>query len=104
MTVVGAMLPHVVDSDHDRWREHAACRDSDASLFFPAGSTGAAIEQIEAAKAVCATCPVRDDCLRFALETNQEDGVWGGRDEIERRRLRRGWREGHRPARRPVTV
>jgi len=38
------------------------------------------------------------------LETNQEDGVWGGRDEIERRRLRRGWREGHRPARRPVTV
>lgn len=98
------MWSHVVDSDHDRWREHAACRDSDASLFFPAGSTGAAIDQIEAAKAVCATCPVQDDCLRFALETNQEDGVWGGRDEIERRRLRRGWREGHRPARRPVTV
>lgn len=98
------MWPHVVDSDHDRWREHAACRNSDASLFFPSGSTGAAIEQIEAAKAVCAACPVQDDCLRFALETDQEDGVWGGRDEIERRRLRRVWREEHRPARRSVTV
>jgi len=65
----------VVDSDHDRWREHAACRSSDASLFFPSGSTGAAIEQIEAAKAVRAACPVPDDCLRFALETKQEDGL-----------------------------
>ena len=101
---MGAVWRPVVDSDHDRWREHAACRNSDANLFFPSGSTGAAVDQIEAAKAVCAACPVCDDCLRFALETNQEDGVWGGRDEIERRRLRRGWREGRRPARRSVTV
>jgi len=59
--VVGATWPRVVDSDHHRWREDAACRNSDASLFFPSGSTGAAIEQIEAAKAVCGACPVQDD-------------------------------------------
>ena len=41
------------------------------------GTTGPAIEQIEAAVAICQTCVVRDDCLQYALETNQESGVWG---------------------------
>lgn len=61
------------------------------ALFFPAGSTGVAIEEIQAAKAVCETCHVRDACLQYALETNQESGIWGGTAEDERRRLRRAW-------------
>jgi WhiB family redox-sensing transcriptional regulator len=73
------------------WRELAACRDSDPSLFFPIGTTGSAIEQIEAAKAICAQCPVQEECLNYALETNQEAGVWGGYAEDERRRLRKRW-------------
>jgi WhiB family redox-sensing transcriptional regulator len=80
------------DWDSDGWRTQAACRHTDANLFFPAGSTGAAVEQIDMAKAVCRTCPVQGACLRFAYETNQEAGVWGGEDEDERRRLRRSWR------------
>ena len=44
------------------------------------------------AKAVCAGCPVRKDCLEFALDTSQEYGIWGGYDEDERRPLRRQWR------------
>ena len=50
-----------------------------------------AVEQIEAAKAVCEECPVKERCLQFALETNQDSGIWGGTSEEERRRLRRAW-------------
>jgi WhiB family redox-sensing transcriptional regulator len=73
------------------WRELSACRDSDPTLFFPIGSTGPAIEQISAAKAICSECAVQDDCLQYALESNQEAGVWGGYAEDERRRLRKRW-------------
>ena len=78
--------------DNDGWRDQAACRHTDANLFFPAGSTGMAIDQIDAAKAVCRACPVQDACLRFAFVTNQEAGIWGGKDEDERRKLRKTWR------------
>lgn len=74
-----------------QWRELAACRDSDPNLFFPVGTTGPAIDQIEEAKAVCRACIVREDCLQFSLHTNQEAGVWGGFAEDERRRLRKRW-------------
>jgi WhiB family redox-sensing transcriptional regulator len=87
--------------DDEGWRHRAACRRTDADLFFPAGTTGDAFEQIEAAKAVCATCPVQAACLQFSLETNQEAGVWGGKDEDERRKLRQAWR-ARRPARSAV--
>ena len=73
------------------WRDRAACKDSHPELFFPIGSTGDALEEIDAAKAICRSCPVRKDCLAFAVETNQESGVWGGMSEDERRRLRRDW-------------
>jgi WhiB family redox-sensing transcriptional regulator len=73
------------------WRDDAACRDTDPDLFFPVGTTGLAVDQIASAKAVCATCPVRRECLEFALFTNQDSGVWGGTSEDERRKLRRAW-------------
>jgi WhiB family redox-sensing transcriptional regulator len=66
------------------WRQQAACRDADTAIFFPDSDTEAG-----PALAVCATCPVREACLEFALATNQADGVWGGATETERRRLRR---------------
>lgn len=83
----------VVEADHDDWRAQAACRSVDANLFFPSGSTASVVAKIQAAKAFCRSCPVQRACLEFALETNQEDGVWGGKDETERRRLRREWRQ-----------
>ena len=73
------------------WREHASCRYLRPELFFPAGTTGSAAEEIMGAKAVCAGCDVRDRCLLFAFETNQECGIWGGTTEDERRKLRRAW-------------
>ena len=91
-----------VDADDDGWRAQAACRHTDANLFFPTGGTGLALDQVQAAKEFCRCCPVQYACLQFALETNQEDGVWGGKDEAERRRLRREWRQLRMLAERPV--
>ena len=73
----------------DEWRRHAACRDTDPDLFFPVGTTGPAIEQIENAKAVCKQCDAQADCLEFALATNQDSGIWGGTSEDERRQMRK---------------
>jgi WhiB family redox-sensing transcriptional regulator len=79
------------------WRDHARCRFTSPDLFFPIGSADhLAVDMIRAAKAVCGGCEVRDACLQFALETNQESGIWGGTSEEERRRFRRSWQAGRR--------
>jgi WhiB family redox-sensing transcriptional regulator len=71
------------------WVHRARCKDEDPELFFPIGTTGPAATQIEQAKAICMQCPVRDQCLEWALATGQDAGVWGGMSEEERRALRR---------------
>ena len=71
------------------WRKHALCRDTDPDLFFPVGTTGQALIQIDRAKEVCCECPVKVRCLDFAIETNQDSGIWGGTSEEERRNIRR---------------
>jgi WhiB family transcriptional regulator, redox-sensing transcriptional regulator len=71
------------------WRHQAACRDVDPDIFFPVGTTGPALAQVEAAKAICETCLVTRDCLQWAIDTAQDSGVWGGTTEEERRTLRR---------------
>ena len=63
--------------------------DEDPELFFPIGNTGPALLQIEEAKGVCRRCPVVDTCLKWAIETGQDAGVWGGLSEDERRALKR---------------
>jgi WhiB family redox-sensing transcriptional regulator len=79
--------------DPDGWRERAACRNMDTAVFFPESD-----EETAVAKAVCAACPVRGACLDFALLTRQDDGVWGGLDENERRRVRRRRQDAARKA------
>ncbi|MFD3531374.1 WhiB family transcriptional regulator [Streptomyces sp. NPDC058664] len=72
------------------WRIKAVCREEeDPDLFFPVGSTGPASLQAQEAKTVCRRCPVRRQCLAWAMEERQDFGVWGGLDEAERRALRR---------------
>ncbi|MFB6863005.1 WhiB family transcriptional regulator [Streptomyces virginiae] len=71
------------------WRHEAACWWEDPDLFFPVGSGGPALLQIEEAKAVCHRCPVRETCLQWALEGGQDFGVCGGMSEEERRRTAR---------------
>lgn len=72
------------------WYEEAACASYPAEVFFPPDDGPLAAN---AAKAICEACPVREECLAFALETAQAEGVWGGADAGERRRLRRRLRD-----------
>jgi WhiB family redox-sensing transcriptional regulator len=76
----------VVQPDRYSWHEDAACRMTDASLFFPVAD-----EDSWRAKLVCRRCLVREDCLAFSLENHERYGVWGGMGEHERAELfRRG--------------
>ena len=70
------------------WRDRAACIGENPELFFPDGNTGSALRQIEEAKAVCLRCQVSEICLRWALDSGQDAGVWGGMSEDERRALK----------------
>jgi WhiB family redox-sensing transcriptional regulator len=71
------------------WHDRAACLSVDPELFFPIGSTGPALLQVEDAKAVCRGCEVIETCLSWAVESGQDAGVWGGLSEDERRALKR---------------
>ena len=70
--------------DELSWQDYANCRGADADLFFP--ERGASTRK---AKAICAACEVRSDCLDFALRVGEKFGIWGGMSERERRRVRR---------------
>lgn len=85
------------DGPHPRdWRPDAACQGHDVETFFPLGTTGPALEQAEQAKAICACCKVRPECLEWALATHQDAGIWGGLTEEQRRTLRRSRQHGSR--------
>lgn len=75
------------------FREFALCRDVDPELFFPVAVPGSPAYdgQVARAKAVCADCPVRAECLAFALDAI-DDGVAGGLDAAERAALKRARR------------
>jgi len=88
----------------EEWRELGSCRKLDTGMFFPIGQTGEAEIKIARAKNVCVPCPVRQQCLEFAITTNQEYGVWGGHSEEERRVVRRQWRARQRAARKATVA
>jgi WhiB family transcriptional regulator, redox-sensing transcriptional regulator len=75
-------------ADYGSWWDLAACQRVDPELFFPVSQVGPAQLQEARAKAVCAGCAVRENCLDYAMETHQVHGVWGGLGENERRKLR----------------
>lgn len=81
-------LPTPVSEVWD-WQLHGACRGADTLLFFhPDGERGSARRRRQvAAKAVCARCPVLDECRRHALQVHEPYGVWGGMSEEERSRV-----------------
>ena len=71
------------------WRAAGACASTDPDLFFPISMTGKAAEQIARARRVCAGCRVRRECLDFALDAGETEGIWGGTTPDERIRARR---------------
>jgi WhiB family transcriptional regulator, redox-sensing transcriptional regulator len=81
------------------WRDRGACVGEDPDLFFPIGDGRLAATQTAAAKAICHRCPVLRPCLDWALTAGPE-GVWGGLDDSERKRIERATR-GPQPVGRP---
>ena len=67
---------------NQQWRSKAACQGLDPDIFYPLDE-----ENTDEAKAVCATCTVRESCLEHALGYREKEGVWGGASERERRRI-----------------
>lgn len=63
----------------------ALCGQTDPEMFFPDNSNG---YYAAAAKAICKQCPVQKECLAWALENDEEFGVWGGLTAIERKNLK----------------
>jgi WhiB family redox-sensing transcriptional regulator len=75
----------VEESADEKWQDRALCAQTDPEAFFPekGGST-------REAKKICQRCPVRSECLEYALAHDERFGIWGGLSERERRRLKRG--------------
>jgi hypothetical protein len=69
--------------ERPEWHQRAACADVHTDVFFPTRG-----QDTRPAKAICATCSVRDECLEWALDNVDQHGVWGGKSERERRGMR----------------
>lgn len=72
----------------DSWRDQAACRDKPKNTFFPVNNSPDYARDLRAARRVCASCPVAEQCLRYALEQDIDHGVWGGLSVRQRREIR----------------
>ncbi|QBI19448.1 WhiB family transcriptional regulator [Egibacter rhizosphaerae] len=82
--------PDLAQATERDWQDYAACREVDADVFFPpvdVEPTADRLAREAAAKEVCAGCPVRLECLHWALSVGEPHGVWGGHTESERRQL-----------------
>ncbi|WP_305086453.1 WhiB family transcriptional regulator [Rhodococcus tibetensis] len=103
MLPVGPSSPppaeEITHGDRD-WREDAACRGIESSVFFsPDGERGHARDRREArARRICQDCPVLRRCRDHALAAGESYGIWGGMTETDRRRHAHRLRRGeHRP-------
>jgi WhiB family redox-sensing transcriptional regulator len=80
----GFELAYTGEDEELSWQEQALCAQTDPEAFFPekGGST-------RDAKKICMSCPVRGECLEYALAHDERFGIWGGLSERERRRLKK---------------
>lgn len=71
-------------ADDSYWKSFGLCYDvGDPNIWFPARG-----QDFKTAKAICAQCPVRAACLDYALKHRIRHGIWGGKSERERRKIR----------------
>jgi WhiB family redox-sensing transcriptional regulator len=64
--------------------DHARCVEVDPELFFPEVDS---VWRAQAAKNICDKCPVKKECLDYALSNRFRDGIWGGLSPTQRNRL-----------------
>ncbi len=73
-----------------QWMASGNCAEQPPSQFFPSDGVG-----VDAARRICVDCPVKSECLEYALDHRIDHGVWGGTSERERRRIHKA-RSGRR--------
>lgn len=84
--------------DHS-WRDRAACHNADVNLFFPPRDKALYRVVADQAKEFCfgkdgeSPCPVRAQCLWYAVDSDEVHGIWGGMSHRERNALVRKWRK-----------
>lgn len=79
-----------MEPQEGNWRTQAACMNADPELFFPTGEKSPVDrEQIKKAKEYCGRCLAKYACLEYALENNEDFGVWGGTTAGERKSIKR---------------
>ncbi|HET7406945.1 MAG TPA: WhiB family transcriptional regulator [Mycobacteriales bacterium] len=79
-------------TDDTTWRAQAACHGENAVYFFPPSHFERKPEKDWRegnARAICRSCPVQQQCLDHSIETEESHGIWGGLNELERKRLLR---------------
>lgn len=81
----GPLLRLFRDAEEDlSWQDRGLCGQIDPELWFP--EKGGSVRE---AKRICRGCPVKDECLEYALENDERFGIWGGLSERERRHIKR---------------
>jgi WhiB family redox-sensing transcriptional regulator len=77
----------------DSWQVRAACRGPHTDVFYPPPQFERKVDKLRreaVAKAICLACPVRQECLDYAISIREPHGIWGGLNEAERRPM---WEE-----------
>jgi len=75
---------------NESWQLKAVCRGPQSTIFFPPTYAERKEERLrreDQAKAICATCTVRSECLDYAMRIREPHGIWGGLNEMERKQL-----------------
>lgn len=87
----GTVMPTPMDANRSaKWMDRGSCRNFPPAVFFPQDGAG-----VDRARAICAHCPVKNDCLEYALSNHIDHGVWGGCSERERRHIAKRRRLEH---------
>jgi WhiB family redox-sensing transcriptional regulator len=85
LVLLGKVSPAVTTARLGPWSQQALCAQTSSEIFFPAPD-----DPGTEAKKICRRCPVRAECLTFAISNDERFGIWGGLDPDERRNLLRG--------------
>jgi WhiB family redox-sensing transcriptional regulator len=85
---MGAVEPAMLNVDAPSWMERADCQNLPTAMFFPQPGKGGAADSKTAIR-ICQGCPVREECLAYAMSFPDRSlpGIWGGTTERERSRL-----------------
>lgn len=77
---------HELVSPDTAWHQYASCKGMETSVFFGDGRVGGSKNRSVGKRnaiSICKGCPVRIQCLKYAVLNNVEYGIWGGYDMRE---------------------